>query len=158
MRYQHIVFTLPAEFNELCRYDPNFCYQLLFRAAWHTLDTFGRDPRWLGARIGATMVLHTWGQNMSLHPHAHCIVPAGGLTADGRWQQPTQSRYRGFLFPVRAMAQVYRAYFLRHIRAAWHAGRLNLPPGWPAKHREVEAWLRKRHRQEWVVYALRVCG
>lgn len=64
--YQHLVFTLPNELRELCRYDPNFCYHLLFRAAWHTLDTFARDPSWIGARTGATMVLHTWGQNLSL--------------------------------------------------------------------------------------------
>jgi len=81
VRYQHIVFTIPAEFNDFCRYDPKFCYSLLFRSAWKTLDTFARDQKWLGARAGASMVLHTWGQNLSLHPHVHAVVPNGGLDA-----------------------------------------------------------------------------
>jgi hypothetical protein len=152
VRYQHIVFTLPAELNGLCRYDPNFCYNLLFQATWHTLRTFGEDPRWLGARIGATMVLHTWGQNLSLHPHLHCIVPAGGLAGD-RWKTATQSRHRGFLFPVKAMVKVYRAYFLRHLREAWLGDRLNLPPELPTDKKRVDSWLRKLHRKDWVVYA-----
>ena len=150
--YQHIVFTLPEQLNPLCRYDPNFCYNLLFRAAWHTLKTFGEDERWLGARPGATMALHTWGQNLSLHPHVHCIVPAGGLRGES-WRQATQQRHRGFLFPVKAMARVYRATFLRQLRRAWLDRRLNLPPNSPTELSEVDRWLRPLHRKGWVVYA-----
>ena len=95
VRYQHLVFTIPYQINDLCRYNARFCYSLLFRTAWSTLDTFGRDPKWLGARLGATMVLHTWGQNLSLHPHVHCIVPSGGL-CDGEWVEP--KRGKAFLF------------------------------------------------------------
>jgi hypothetical protein len=73
------VFTLPHDLNSLCMYEPAKMYDLLFKAAWHTLKTLSLDPKWLGAKPAATMLLHTWGQNLSLHPHVHCIVPNGGL-------------------------------------------------------------------------------
>ena len=78
--YFHVVFTIPHELNHLCMYNPRFMYDLLFESAWYVLHKFGKDPGWLGARSGATMVLHTWGQNMQLHPHA-CPEPAEGYIA-----------------------------------------------------------------------------
>ena len=77
--YFHVVFTLPHELNELCLHQPKFMYDLLFKAAWHTIDTLAKDPKWLGAKTAATMVLHTWSQTLVLHPHVHLIVPNGGL-------------------------------------------------------------------------------
>jgi len=162
VRYQHIVFTIPAELNEFCRYDANFCYSLLFRSAWNTLDTFARDKKWLGtfgklsgaARAGASMVLHTWGQNLSLHPHVHAIVPTGGLGEQGPWVTPKRSGNKsGFLFPVKAMSRVFKAIYLREFMRAWEHGKINLPPGAPTKKKDITRWRRARYRQAWVVYA-----
>ncbi|MEM6397553.1 MAG: IS91 family transposase [Bacteroidota bacterium] len=150
VRYQHLVFTIPHQINDLCRYNARFCYRLLFRTAWSTLDAFGRDPKWLGARIGATMVLHTWGQNLSLHPHVHCIVPSGGLGGQ-EWVEP--KRGKAFLFPVKAMSKVFRGRFLTALRKAWLTKELVVPPGMPTKEKAIKEWCRKRWRQDWVVYA-----
>ena len=86
--YYHVVFTLPSELHKACLHYPAQFYDLLFKAAWHTIDTLAKDPQWIGAKTAATMVLHTWSQTLGLHPHVHCIVPDGGLTTDGRWQYP----------------------------------------------------------------------
>ena len=154
--------TIPAELNEFCRYDPRFCYGLIFRAAWKTLDTFARDPKWLStfgklsgaARAGATMVLHTWGQNLSLHPHVHAIVPTGSLDQQGQWVNPRRSGQKsGFLFPVKAMSRVFKAIYLREFMRAWEQGKINLPPGAPTKTKDITRWRRARYRQAWVVYA-----
>src|SRR5690606_14520910 len=81
----HVVFTLPAELRPLAKAHPEAIYTLLFAAASSTLLTLGRDPKWLGAELGVTTVLHTWTRDLSLHPHVHCIVTAGGLAPTGRW-------------------------------------------------------------------------
>jgi hypothetical protein len=83
--YYHVVFTIPDALNVLCMYHPRTLYNALFESAWQTLQQFAADPKWLGAQTGATMVLHTWGQNLCLHPHIHCIVPGGGLSDDNHW-------------------------------------------------------------------------
>lgn len=153
VRYQHLVFTLPSELHDFCRFHPAFCYDLLFKAAWQTLDTFGRDPKWLGGRIGATMVLHSWGQNLLLHPHVHCIVPAGGLDEEGRWISAKKSGKSGFLFPVKAMSKVFRAIYLKAFMQAWGSGRLNAPPAAPVSEKKQRIWRHKIHRKDWVVFA-----
>ena len=154
VRYQHLVFTLPDEFNDFCRFNPTFCYDLLFRAAWQTLNTFARDPKWLGACAGASLVLHTWGQNLMLHPHVHCIVPSGGLDANEQWVGPKRTgRKSGFLFPVEAMSKIFRSIFLKEFMAAWRGGRLNPPPSAPTTTKNIVIWRRKRYRQDRVVYA-----
>ena len=154
VRYQHIVFTIPAELNDFCRYAPSFCYGLLFRAAWKTLDIFAKDEKWLGARAGATMVLHTWGQNLSLHPHIHAIVPTGGLDKNGQWVHPKKGgKKSGFLFDVEAMSQVFKAIYLKEFMRAWEKQKINLPPGAPAKKKDITRWRRARYRQAWIVYA-----
>ena len=103
--YWHLVFTLPHELNALAQGNPRVIYRLLFRAASQTLLEFGRNPRWLGGELGITMVLHTWGQKLDQHIHVHCVVTGGVLSPDGeRWI----GAKRGFLFPVRALAAVFR--------------------------------------------------
>jgi ribosomal protein S27AE len=149
--YQHIVFTIPQQLNTWCRYNTVFCYDLLFTAAWQTLRTFAADPKYLGARLGATMVLHTWGQNLSLHPHVHCIVPAGGLDQRQHWKKPT--RKAGFLFPVRAMSVVFKNVYLKAFLAAWALGRLKVPPHTPVGKHAIRQWREERYQQNWVVYA-----
>ncbi len=81
--YFHVVFTLPDTLNRLCLFKPKMLYDLLFKISWSVLNSFGHDPKWLGAQTGMISILHTWGQTLVLHPHLHCIVPGGGLTANG---------------------------------------------------------------------------
>jgi hypothetical protein len=112
--YFHVVFSLPAALNPLAIRHPKAVYNSLFRAAWHSLKAFAADPKHLGADTGMTAVLHTWGQNLSLHPHLHCIVPGGGLAPSGRWKK---ARNKGkFLFPTYALARVFRAKFMALMR------------------------------------------
>lgn len=106
--YFHVVFTLPDVLNTLAMHQPKIVYDTLFAAAWQTINTFANDPKHLGATPGMISILHTWGQQLTLHPHLHCIVPGGGLSATGFWKPPIKSKDK-FLFPVKAMSKVFRA-------------------------------------------------
>jgi len=112
--YFHVVFTLPDHLNKLSIEHPSLIYRLLFKTAWGVLHDFGQNPKQLGALTGMIGVLHTWGQNLSLHPHLHCIVPAGGITKSGKWKS-SQSKGK-FLFPVKQMSKVFRARFVAALR------------------------------------------
>ncbi len=113
----HVVFTLPAALRPVIRRNPNRLYALLLRTAARVLLEFGRDPRWLGAEMGVTTVLHTWTRDLSYHPHAHCIVSGGGLSSDGtQWVEPSGLKH-DFLFPTAALAKVFRARFIAAVRA-----------------------------------------
>ena len=112
--YFHVVFTLPSELNSLCMQYPRILYASLFDAAWDTINTFSKDEKHLGATTGMISILHTWGQQLTLHPHLHCIIPAGGLTKQSQWKQ---CKTRGnYLFPVKALSVVYRAKYIHHLR------------------------------------------
>ena len=112
--YFHVVFTLPHEFNPLALSHGKVIYSCLFKAAWQSLQQFGNNPKHLGGRMGMIAVLHTWGQNLSLHPHLHCIVPGGGLSKSGRWKQ---AKNKGkYLFDVKAMSRVFRAKYVALVR------------------------------------------
>ena len=149
--YFHVVFTIPHELNPLCLHQPVLMYNLLFKAAWYTLDTFARDPKWLGAKTAATMVLHTWGQNLSLHPHLHCIVPNGGLTAQGQWQLHRRGNAR-FLYPVHAMKKVFKAFFLKQLKTAITASALPLPKEVSAQGPAFYRWKENLYQKDWVVF------
>ena len=84
--YFHVVFTIPNELNVLCLIDPKFMYKVLFDISAETIKELSKDKKYLGAKIGFTSVLHTWGQNLSLHPHIHMIVPGGGIDSNGKWK------------------------------------------------------------------------
>ena len=112
--YFHVVFTLPDHLNELCLNDPAKVYNILFKTAWQVICGFAAEPKFLGAETGMIAVLHTWGQNLSLHPHLHCIVPGGGLSVSGKWKR-CQNKGK-YLFPVKAMSKVFRAKFLAELR------------------------------------------
>jgi len=93
----------------------------LFRASWQTIDTFARDPKHIGAKTGMTSVLHTWGQQLSLHPHIHCIVPGGGINPQGKWVFPKKYAKKSrrnikYLFPKKALSIVFRAKFMAELR------------------------------------------
>ena len=153
--YFHVVFTLPHELNDLCRYAPAVMYNLLFESAKQTLLQFGLDKRWLGAQMGVTMILHTWGQNLSLHPHVHCIVPNGGLRKDGSWQFPKKGNER-FLFPVKAMQTVYKALYMKGLQAVIKDNALILPPDFDQQNYKI--WKENLYQKTWVIYAKRPFG
>jgi hypothetical protein len=150
--YFHVVFTLPHTLNALAQGNPRVLYRLLFQAAAGTLLTFGRDSRHLGGDLGLTAILHTWGQNLSQHLHLHCVVTGGALARDGSHWIPAP---RGFLFPVRALAQVFRGKYLAALRRAWAAGQLRFAGSTAslASPDAFTAWLAALRRQPWVVYA-----
>jgi hypothetical protein len=112
--YFHVVFTLPQELNRLCLYQPELVYRVLFKTAWQVIQGFSANPTFLGAQPGMIAILHTWGQNLSLHPHLHCIVPGGGISRSGKWK-PTKNKGK-YLFPVKAMSKVFRARFVTALR------------------------------------------
>ena len=117
--YFHLVFTLPVEIAEIAYQNKAVVYDLLFRAASETLLTIAADPRHLGASVGATAVLHTWGSAMTHHPHLHMIVPGGGISLDGaRWVRCRP----GFLLPVRVLSRLFRRLFLAALADAHSAG------------------------------------
>lgn len=148
--YYHVVFTLPDVFNLLCMYNPRKMYDLLFAAAWHTLKTLAADPQWIGASTAATMVLHTWSQNLCLHPHLHCIVPNGGLN-NGKWQFPKKGK-DNFLFPVLAMNQVFKGYFMEKILDLIKTEQLIIPENYYKQYKGKTAWRRMLYRKDWVVF------
>jgi hypothetical protein len=112
--YYHVVFTLPGELKRYCLYMPEEIYSLLFRISWSVVKDFASNPKFLGAKTGMVAILHTWGQNLSLHPHLHCIVPAGGATPTKKWKN-AQGKGK-YLFPVKAMAKVFRARYVEGLR------------------------------------------
>ena len=112
--YFHVVFTLPSELNRWALSDGKIIYGCLFKAAWQTLQQFGDHPKHLGGKMGMIGVLHTWGQNLSLHPHLHCIVPGGGITKNGKWK--TAKNKGKYLFNVKSMSKVFRAKYVALLR------------------------------------------
>ncbi|MGH7238801.1 MAG: IS91 family transposase [Candidatus Saccharimonadales bacterium] len=138
--YFHVVFTLPDLLNPLCLHKGKVIYNILFQTAWSVLDTFGHDPKWLGAQPGMIAILHTWGQTLSLHPHLHCIVPGGGLNPQGKWK--TAKSQGKYLFSVKAMSKVFRARFVDALKQ-------QLPD-------EMEPGLvNALFKKDWVLYAKR---
>jgi len=112
--YYHVVFTIPNELNQVALYAPGKLYSLLFKTSWSVIKGFAANPKFLGAKTGMISILHTWGQNLCLHPHIHCIVPGGGITPNNKWKQ---ARGKGkYLFPVKAMSKVFRAQFTEGLR------------------------------------------
>ena len=114
VKHYHIVFTLPHQLNAVCLHNQRRYYDLLFAAAWNTLRSFGYSR--YGVETGTVAVLHTWGQNLSLHPHLHCIVPAAGYALDGRWKNiGTSGKY---LFPVHQLSDTFKGKFLDSLKRA----------------------------------------
>jgi putative transposase/transposase-like zinc-binding protein len=152
VEYFHVVFTLPQSLAPLALQNQQVVYGILFKAASETLLQIGADPKHLGARLGFLAVLHTWGQNLHHHPHLHCIIPGGGISADdSRWI----SCRRHFFFPVKVLSRLFRAKFASLLKHAFHQAKLGfhgkLQP--LAKTRNFLRWLNDSMRSEWVVYA-----
>jgi hypothetical protein len=150
--YFHVVFTLPAEVADIAFQNKALVYDLLFKAASETMLTIAADPKHLGARIGITAVLHTWGSAMTHHPHVHMIVPGGGIAPDGsRWI----SSRPAFLLPVRVLGKLFRRLFLTRLVALHDAGRLSFfgSIAHLADQRALLRHLMPVRKKCWVVYA-----
>lgn len=155
--YYHVVFTLPAAIADIAYQNKAVVYDLLFKVSAETMLTIAADPKHLGARIGITAVLHTWGSALTHHPHVHMIVPGGGISLDGsKWV----SCRPGFFLPVRVLSRLFRRLFLEKLMAAYAAGRLNFS-GDHAPLADTQAFaahLAPLRRSEWVVYSKRPFG
>jgi hypothetical protein len=154
VEYYHVVFTLPAAISQLAFYNKSKMYHLLFKAASQTLLTIARDPKHLGAHIGMTMVLHTWGSAMPHHPHVHCIVPGGGIGLDKEHWQACKA---GFFLPVRVLSRLFRRVFVEGLRQlfadnalVFYGDTVNL-----IEPKDFSDWCSEQQRREWVVYAKR---
>ena len=145
--YFHVVFTIPDTLNSLVLQQPKMLYDILFESAWETLQTFGKNKN---LQMGMIAVLHTWGQNLSLHPHLHCIVPGGGVDENGAWKN---IRNNGkFLFPVKALSKVFRAKFCEKLKA-------NLKDKFNEnQENEYEKIRQSLWEKPWVVYAKKPFG
>jgi hypothetical protein len=151
------VFTLPALIADIAYQNKAVIYDLLFKASAETLITIAADPKHLGARIGITCVLHTWGSAMTHHPHVHMIVPGGGFSPDGERWVPCRP---GFFLPVRVLSRLFRRLFLETLVAAHEAGRLRFfgEHAALADGHAFAAYLAPLKRCEWVVYSKRPFG
>ena len=155
--YYHVVFTLPAAIADIAYQNKAVIYDLLFKASAETLVTIAADPKHLGARVGVTSVLHSWGSALTHHPHVHMIVPGGGISLDGeRWV----SCRPGFFLPVRVLSRLFRRLFLEKLLAAHKAGHLTFfgDHASLADARAFAAYLAPLRKIEWVVYAKRPFG
>jgi len=147
VKYYHVVFTMPHELNSLVMGHRKLFYKLLFDASSATLLSFAKDPKYIGATPGIISVLHTWGQQLSFHPHIHCIVSGGGITNDNSWKEVTRNDRR-FLFPVKAMGIVYRTKFLEVLQQMISDDEVTLLKGQDGKR-----FIRLLFQKDWVVYA-----
>lgn len=150
--YFHVVFTVPHELNVLALDNARLFYDLLFTASAQTLLEIAADPKHLGAKIGVISILHTWGQNLLLHPHIHCAIPAGGISPDHRrWIRP---RYP-FLLPVKILSRVFRGKFLAALKRLYRSKKLHCagPAAALADSTQFSKLIRRLHRHDWVVYA-----
>ena len=150
--YVHVVFTLPPQLALLALQNKKVIYGLLLRASAETLLQVARDPRHLGAEIGFFSVLHTWNQKLQIHPHAHCVIPAGGLSPDHtRW---IRSHPRFFL-PIHALRRVFRGKFVAGLKLAFQQGQLHLSGNLAplAQPKIFASWRRLLFRKDWIVYS-----
>ena len=125
VKYFHVVFTVPDKLNELFLHHKRLMYNLLFTTVWDVMKDFGNDKKWTGGKLGMTAILHSWGQNLQFHPHLHLIVPGGALMANEKWKH---ARNRGkYLFTVEMLSNVFRARFVKALRALNKENNLSLP-------------------------------
>jgi hypothetical protein len=152
--YFHVVFTVPEEIAAIAYQNKEVVYGILFQATAETLKTIAADPKHLGAEIGFFAVLHTWGQNLQVHPHLHCVVPGGGLSPDGQRWVPCRP---GFFLPVRVLSSLFRRLFLESLQKAFDSGKLQFFSALESlRERDAFAQLLARVKAcEWVVYAKR---
>lgn len=144
--HHHVIFTLPAEYNALWRYNRTLMADLLFKAVQQTLKTFSVDKKYLGAKPGMISALHTWGRNLSLHPHIHVLLSHGGIDAGGRWITPKKKS----LFPQKPVMMVFRGKFRALLKTACEEAKLSLPDNWDTC--RFNQLHNKLGQQDWVVH------
>ena len=144
--HHHIVFTLPSELHDLWRFNRELMSDILFNATMETLKVFSGDARYLGGRAGILLAQHTWGRDLSLHPHIHALVSHGGLNDNNEWVEPRKKK----LFPFKPVMQVYRGKFLSGLKKALSVNRLMIPTGRDASH--IETLINRLGRSYWHVY------
>ena len=152
VEYYHLVFTLPAQIRALAYSNQSVVYTILFKAVAETLRTIAADPKHLGARVGFTLVLHTWGSTMIHHPHVHGIVPGGGLSLDGkRWIHCRP----GFFLPIQVLSCLFRRLFLERLKHAYQAGELKFFGECQslADSKAFLNWIKPLRKINWVAYA-----
>ena len=154
VRYFHVVFTLPASIAHIAYQNKAVVYDLLFKASAETLLTIAADPKHLGAQIGITSVLHTWGSTMTHHPHVHMIVPGGGISLDGKRWISCRPKY---LLPVTVLSPLFRGLFLQKLLAAHQDGRLAFfgEHAALAERKAFAAYFAPSRKIKWHVYASR---
>jgi hypothetical protein len=138
VKHYHIIFTIPHALNDICLWNDSMCYNLLFSAVWRTLHSFGYTH--YGAETGAVAVLHTWGQNLSLHPHIHCIVPAAGYSLKGEWKHPGKSGY--YLYPVHELSKTFKGKFMDSLKRKLKNENML---------KDFDAQIQKAYQKPWVV-------
>lgn len=148
--YFHVVFSIPNTLNPIAYQNQKAVYSLLFKAVAETLAELASDKKYLGAKIGFTSVLHTWGQNLMHHPHIHCIVPGGGLSSIGKW---VNSRKK-FFIPVKVLSRKFRGKFLYHLKQLYYLNKLEFHGSQIhlANYKEFEMLLSSLYDKEWIVY------
>ena len=151
--YFHVVFTVASELHLVFQYNRKLLYGLLLRVSAKVLQRFAADPQWLGAQLGMVGILHTWGQQLVFHPHAHWIVPQGGIDAQGRWVRPRRALDGKFLFPIGAVSRVFQGELLHQLEKLWQAGQLRFPD--PPSAVGFGDRLRIAASKRWEVYAQR---
>lgn len=153
VEYYHVVFTLPAEIAAIAYQNKAVVYGLLLKISAETLTTIAADPKHLGAKIGFTSILHTWGSALTHHPHVHCVVPGGGLDPKGHWK-PCK---RGFFLPVRVLSCLFRRRFLEQLHAAHRDGKLQFFGDLAALEapQALAQYLAPTLQTNWFVYAKR---
>jgi hypothetical protein len=153
-KYYHIVFTVPHELNSLIMGNRKILFKLMFDTSAYTLLKFSEDEKYIGAQSGITSVLHTWGQQLSFHPHIHSIVSGGGITPGHSWKEAQKSKH-GILFPVKAMRIVYRARFMKCLQKLIDDNCISMTE------KQKIYWLSLRdllYKKEWIVYAKQPFG
>src|SRR5260370_15539445 len=155
VEYFHVVFTMPQQIASLALQNARIIYSILFRTVAETLLTIAADPKHLGAAIGFLAVLHSWGQNLHLHPHIHCVAPGGGISPDNSRWIPCRKYRKSFFLPVKVLSSFFRQRFLIHLRRAYRKSKLQFqgelePLAQPAT---FEALCQKAGHLKWVVYA-----
>ena len=160
--YYHVVFTMPHQLNSITLGNRTVMYNLLFKAASATLLQFAKDEQYLGAQPGILAVLHSWGQQLSFHPHIHCVVSGGGMvkkqqkdSSEKIYWKALKRKDNHFLFPVKAMSKVYRAVFIKEMMRLIEKGELTLTD---LQHNSMQALLQQLWQQPWVVYAKKPFG
>ena len=143
--YHHLVFTLPSSLNAWVSLHPIVFYKALFESVWNTLSHFGSDQKRLDGQIGATIVLHIWGENLSCHVHLHCLVPGGALGSDGTWHAASET----YLFPVRALSRRFCGRMVSALRTAADNDQLHrvTRPG------ELDQLLDELMKPDWVIFS-----